>query len=71
MLCQAFVDNALFTGAFDGSIIQWSGTSISKVTKAHTDGCHSMISRPTQKGIISGGGDGQIILWAYAGGALS
>ena len=32
--------------------------------KAHTDGCHALFARPNNQSLISGGGDGLIILWA-------
>lgn len=67
ILCQAFVNGNLFTGSFNGSIIQWTGSSISKAIKAHTDGCYSMYARKKEPGIISGGGDGIIIIWSFAG----
>jgi hypothetical protein len=70
VLCQAFVDTSLFTGAFSGNIIIWSGNSIQKQVKAHTDGCHALATRTTGKGIISGGGDGMIIVWGLGGGGL-
>lgn len=58
ILCQAFVNNTLYTGAFSGGIIQWNGSSIGNVTKAHTDGCQALFSRTREVGLISGGGDG-------------
>lgn len=70
VLCQAFVDNTLYTGTFSGSILSWSGRSISKSFKAHTDGCHAMYPTQKTKGIISGGGDGQVIIWNAANGGL-
>ena len=46
VLCQAFVGDTLFTGLFDGSIVQWAGAGIKSSTKAHTDGCHALYTRP-------------------------
>ena len=43
VLCQAFVDNVLYTGLFDGGIAAWGGQAIKGITKAHTDGCHALI----------------------------
>jgi hypothetical protein len=46
VLCQASIDGTLFTGTFSGSILQWSGKTItSSSLKAHTDGVHAMSAR--------------------------
>jgi WD40 repeat protein len=70
VLCQAFIDNTLVTGAFSGDLHIWNGATISKSVKAHTDGCHALNSRKSKKGIISGGGDGLIIIWGFTNAGL-
>lgn len=71
VLCQAFLGDTLYTGLFDGNLVQWAGTAIKSSIKAHTDGVHALYSRPSQAGLISGGGDGLIIFWSPgAGGVL-
>lgn len=60
----------MFTGFFDGTIVSWAGTAIKGTTKAHSDGCHALAARKKEVGLISGGGDGLIILWTVAGGVL-
>jgi hypothetical protein len=57
--------DTLYTGFFDGSLVSWAGTGIKGTTKAHADGCHALCVRPAATpGLISGGGDGLIIIWA-------
>ena len=69
-LCHAFVDNTLITGQFSGPLLLWNGKSISKSIEAHTETCNAICNRVTKKGIITGGNDGAIIVWAFGGGGL-
>lgn len=56
---------------FNGSVASWNGTAVKGLMKAHTDGCHAMAARPAGKGLITGGGDGIIILWGSSPAGLA
>jgi len=47
VLCQAFLGDTLYTGLFDGNLVQWAGTAIKSSMKAHTDSVHALYSRPS------------------------
>jgi microtubule-associated protein-like 6 len=71
ILCQSFLGQTLYTGMFDGQIASWNGTAVKGFMKAHSEGCHAMSPRPQGKGLLTGGGDGLIILWAASPAGLS
>jgi len=62
--CQTFVEDTLFTGTHNGRIIEWSGHSVARETPAHAGPIYAMQSRATKRGLITGGKDGQVIVWA-------
>jgi hypothetical protein len=69
---QALVGNTLFTGLFSGEIASWSGSSISKRTKAHTQRVNALYAnaRDGADQLVSGGQDGKVIIWKATGTAL-
>ena len=74
VLCQAFVEDTLYTGCHDGSIVQWAGESAGAVTLAHDGGpVYVLAARRAgaNPGLISGGKDGTIVVWNLVGGKLS
>lgn len=48
---------------FSGNLITWAGSSLSNSVKAHTGPCTSLTQRKKGKGIISGGKEGNIMIW--------
>lgn len=66
VLCQAFVGSTLYTGLLTGEIAMWNGTSVKSIMKAHTEGCNSMYPTAGNQGLITGGGNGNIIIWSHS-----
>ena len=71
--CQAFVEETLYTGGHDGSIVEWSGRSVAKTMKAHDGLVYAMAARTRTdiKGLVTGGKDGLVIVWRKEGGPAS
>lgn len=64
VLCIGFIDQTCVTGTFSGNLFMWKGKSLSGVpVQAHTGTVNALWTRKTQKGIISGGNDGIVIVW--------
>lgn len=68
--CQAFVEETLYTGGHDGSIVEWSGRTVAKTTKAHDGLVYAMAARTTKRGLVTGGKDGLVFVWAVDAGLL-
>lgn len=64
VLCGCFVGSTLVTGTFSGSLLLWSGRSIKKNVEAHKGACNAIWSRKADKGFITGGNDGLVIIWS-------
>lgn len=63
ILCGASSEDALFTGAADGSIYRWEGHLVSKsVRQAHGQGVDAIFCHRSQV-VLSGGRDGKVCLW--------
>ena len=69
VLTSAFVGDKLFTGAYSGDIIQWNGRNLAKRTKAHVGRVNAMYAMGQT--LISGGGDGKVVMWQVAGAGLT
>ena len=69
VLSNAYVGNTLFTGTLGGEIISWSGSSISKRTKAHAKKVNALHSQGEK--LISGSHDGTIVIWQTSGTSIS
>ena len=50
------------SGAQDGGLVKWQGTTAGKPIKQHTDGIWA-IQSTSATSFISGGNDGKIIFW--------
>lgn len=44
-------------------LLLWKGSSITKRVDAHKESCNSVWNRGSDKGFITGGNDGQVIVW--------
>lgn len=63
VLCGIYMGSTLITGVFNGSLLEWKGNSISQARKAHDGPCNALYSWRSTPGFISGGKDGQVIVW--------
>lgn len=70
VVCQAAVDGIVYAGSFKGEIFAYAGPAIKGVIKAHASVINAMVERSKKKGIISGGKDGKIIVWASTGSSI-
>ena len=63
VLCSTFIGKTLVTGTFSGQLLLWKGRSISKRLEAHSKACNAIWNRSAEKGFITGGNDGLVIVW--------
>lgn len=65
--CHAYPENTLFTANSRGQIAQWDNDKMSVAfSKTTHEGCiYSMFQRQIIPGIITGGRDGLIKVWAF------
>ncbi len=61
--CYAFQEKVFLTGSPTGDLIQWSGRSISKAHKKHTDALWQIINIQNKSMIMTGGNDGKVVTW--------
>jgi len=59
----AFMGNECITGMFNGNLFTWTGANLNNVVKAHNGSCTSLNVRKKGKGVISGGKEGDIMIW--------
>lgn len=64
VLCGAYIGNTLVTGLFNGQIVSWNGTSLAKAFEAHKGSVTAMCARGNNAGIVTGGKDGNVIVWS-------
>ena len=57
------LNGILVTGAQDGSLIKWNGSSAGKPIKTHTDAIWA-IEKGKGQTFITGGNDGKVIVWS-------
>jgi len=63
MTCVNYVLNGvLVSGAQDGGLIKWNGTSAAKPIKHHTDAIWS-IEKINATSFVTGGNEGKIVFW--------
>ena len=62
-LSIAFIDSNAVMGLFKGQISLWKGNSMINNVDAHDGPVYTVCSRKKDKGVISGGKDGNIIIW--------
>lgn len=65
VLCATYVNNKLATGTFSGTLLLWKGRSISKKIEAHKGPLNAIWNRKSD-GFITGGNDGNVIVWSEA-----
>lgn len=66
VLCIGFIDNTIVTGGFSGNLFIWKGKALTQtIEKAHEGSVNAIWSRKTQKGVITGGNDGNINIWDH------
>lgn len=64
LTCVAYVLNGVcLTGAQDGGLIKWNGTSAGAPIKQHGDAIWAIEKRDNSS-FITGGNDGKIIIWS-------
>ena len=63
IMCAVFVNNTLVCGSFKGNLLTFVGASFSKSIKAHTSCVNCIILRENNTGFITGGNDGQILIF--------
>ena len=63
ILCGAYVGTSLVTGTFSGKLFVWKENTLSNVLNAHKSCVDSVWSRDANKGFLSGGSDGVVIVW--------
>ena len=68
--CQAFIEDKLYTGQHDGSIVEWSGRVVGKKTNAHDGLVYAMSARTTKRGLVTGGKDGKVLVWKLENGLV-
>lgn len=59
----SFLKNDVVTGMFNGNLFTWEGQTLGNVIKAHTGPCNSITNRKKGNGLISGGKNGDIMIW--------
>lgn len=64
VLCSTYIDTTLVTGIYAGTILLWKGSTITKRLEGHTDSCNAVWNRTSEKGFITGGNDGLVIVWS-------
>jgi len=64
LTCVAYVLNGvLVTGAQDGGLIKWAGSSAGKPIKQHTDAIWAIEKGAQANTFVTGGNEGKIIIW--------
>lgn len=64
VLCSCFIGSTLVTGTFSGYLLLWKGRSITKKIEGHKGACNAIWNRAAEKGFITGGNDGLVIVWS-------
>ena len=64
-LCAAYGFNGAvcLTGNETGEILQWSGSELAKVHKAHSASVWQILSIDNNTKVVSGGADAQLLIW--------
>lgn len=70
LACCKYVGNVCFTGAWNGTIIPWNGTSCGKAINAHQNAVFCLHYDTHKKYLLSGGKDGMIFQWKVTGDSL-
>jgi microtubule-associated protein-like 6 len=65
VMCIGFIETNVITGTFKGQLLVWKGKSLANTVQGHTAACTSIYTRKNEKnkGLITGGADGLIIIW--------
>ncbi|KAL4483877.1 hypothetical protein ABPG72_006252 [Tetrahymena utriculariae] len=63
VMAVTFVNNDCITGMFNGNIFTWQGQTLGNVIKAHNGPCTSITNRKKGNGFITGGKNGDIMIW--------
>ena len=62
-ICIALLRADIFIGALDGNILNFKGTNLFRGIEAHEGPVYSLVAKPNDEGLISGGRDGIVIEW--------
>ena len=63
IMCAVYVNNTLVCGSFKGNLLTFAGSTFSKSIKAHTSCVNCITLRENNTGFITGGNDGQILIF--------
>jgi len=63
ILCGAFCNGTLVTGTFNGQLFLWKENTLSNVINAHKGSVNCIWPREGNKGFITGGNDGIVMIW--------
>lgn len=69
-MCQMLANDTLFTGTFLGEIIAWTDSTMVMRTSGHKGKINCIHASKDGSLIVTGGADGNIITWSFAGNAL-
>ena len=63
IMCCGYLNEILICGSINGNLLICSGTNFTKSKKAHKNGINCLYIKNNEKGFLTGGGDGCIIIW--------
>jgi len=63
IVCAAYLNNTLICGSYNGNLILFAGTSVTKNLKGHSGTVNSIWVRENNKGFLTAGNDSMIFYW--------
>lgn len=63
IMCIAFQDSNILTGSFSGKLLSWKSSSLISSYEAHTSALTTIWVRKNNKGFVTGGNDGVVVIW--------
>lgn len=70
VMCQVLANDTLFTGTFLGELIGWTDSTIVFRMSEHKGKINCISASRDGSTIVTGGADGNVLLWSYEGHAL-